>query len=395
MQDSNSRSTSTVPGESLFDRTCLMLWAMLCVGLFAATWRLWLPGFTAFPRVPVLLEPSAPLLWIHFIATTAVIASLVEIAVRNRAEDLFLVLLITGMTILFVCNLHCLQAWAWQILIFAVLLWGLPRAEAKKWMGFVMISIYLFSAISKFDFQFLHTTGKELLEAGCSLFGLPLDPGMDSRWQVAMFPIGELAIGLGLIFAPTRKLAIVAAVLMHVCLIVLLWELGHKPAVMIWNAIQILLVVWLFWNRLRRVEAGNRSVKADLARCFAIAVLFLPWLRPVGLCDHWMAWGLYSPSNSRAKLSLPPHHVERLPEELQLHCPLAEPTQTTEFNLGNWSLAELNAPIYPESRFQVTAARELIRKYPQIDWQLTELGPSHPFSGRRSKKVVPDQAAVN
>ena len=376
-------------GQFLFDRVCLSLWAILCVSLFVATWKLWIPGFTSFPRVPFFFETNLAINVIQIVASISIVAALVEIALRNRSEGLFLFLLIGGLAISFICNQHSLQAWAWQMFIFAVLLWGLPRMEAKKWMGYVLISIYLFSAISKFDFQFLHTTGKEFLVAAYSLAGMELDPKLDTRRLVSLLPIGELVIGLGLIFARTRRIAAVAAALMHVCLIVLLWKLQHKPGVMIWNAIQILMVVWLFWHRPPRSEAKYRSVKANLACCFAIAVLFLPWLRPAGLCDHWMAWGLYSPSNSRAKLTLPPQHVDRLPEDLQPLCHPSGLAQRAEFDLGEWSLAELAAPIYPESRFQIAAASELVQKYPQIDWELTELGPSHPFDGRRTQRQLP------
>jgi len=70
-------------------------------------------------------------------------------------------------------------------------------------------------------------------------------------------------------------------------------------------------------------------------------------------------------------LELPPQHVDRLVEDLQTLCTEPPLSQLSKFDLGKWSLYEIQAPIYPESRFQVPAARALIELYPQVDWQLT------------------------
>ncbi len=381
--------TQPGPGASRTDRICLTLWASICISLFVLTWRLWIPGFTDFPRVPLVFESSKWLVWIQTLASIGIISALGEIAVRNRSESMFLAILFVGLGVTFVCNQHCLQAWAWQTFVFAILLWGMPRGDAKKWMGVILISIYLFSAISKFDFQFTQTTGKDFLAAACSMIGMELDPAADHRKVVALFPIGELLIGLGLMFSRTRKVTAVAAIVMHTCLIALLFKLQHHPPVIIWNAMQILLVFWLFWDRVPPPPASKPGFKFNIVRWFAIAVLLIPLLRPIGLCDHWMAWGLYSPSNSRALLELPPQHIDRLPENLQSLCTERSFGQTARFYLGQWSLQQLGAPIYPESRFQIPAARGLIQRYSQVDWQLSELGPSHPVNGRRQQKTVP------
>jgi len=59
--------------------------------------------------------------------------------------------------------------------------------------------------------------------------------------------------------------------------------------------------------------------------------------------------------------------------------------------LGQWSLAEVDAPIYPEARVQKAIALELIRRYSDIDWKLTELGPSHPIDGERTETNIEPQ----
>ena len=70
-----NRRPSQREGDHVFDRICLSLWAILCIALFAVTWKLWLPGFTSFPRVPFFFEANLAINVVQFVATIAVIGN--------------------------------------------------------------------------------------------------------------------------------------------------------------------------------------------------------------------------------------------------------------------------------------------------------------------------------
>lgn len=145
---------------------------------------------------------------------------------------------------------HRLQPWTYQFLVFAVLTAFSKPRMTLFWMCWIVISIYLFSAISKFDYQFTHTVGDQMLSTLVS-FG-----GWDSAiWTaetrsrlITSFPVGELLVGLGLAIPQTRKAAIPLAILLHVTLLLMLGPLGmgHRPGVLIWNLFFIVQTVLLF-----------------------------------------------------------------------------------------------------------------------------------------------------
>jgi len=113
-----------------------------------------------------------------------------------------------------------------------------------------VIGFYFHSAVTKFDYSFLHTLGQQFLDALAALLGTPLDDWSDrARFTLAAaFPAGELAIAVGLCFAATRRVALAAALLLHGTLLLILgpWGLGHKPGVLIWNVFFIVQDVLLF-----------------------------------------------------------------------------------------------------------------------------------------------------
>ena len=390
---------SEIDSNDWVDLLAISIWAAVCLVLFALTWKLWVLGFTDFPIAPLLLENTSGLQWAQYAASGAIVIALIGVVIRLPRQTILLAVLATGLLVSFICNQHCLQAWAWQTFLFAVPLWGLPRLDAKRWIGNVLISIYIFSAISKFDYQFLHTTGNHFLETLFSLFGSRLPESEKLQlWMTGGFPVGELLIGIGLLFRQTQRLTVFAAIGMHLTLILLLIKLQHHPAVIVWNGLQIMLVIWIFWSYphdLHKTKADVRKPATSIRKlgtmCFAWIVLLLPLLKPVGVCDHWMAWGLYSPNNSRVRLTFPPPQLELLPEDLQAFCQQSDIAQPCRFRLGQWSLAEVDAPIYPEARVQKAIALELIRRYSDIDWKLTELGPSHPIDGERTETNIEPQ----
>ncbi len=378
------------------DQVCIRVWAGFCIALLGFTWKLWLPGFTAFPRAPLFETLGAgPLITVHCAATLLLMVALLALVLGIKRYRWCAGGVAISLSVLFCCNQHCLQPWAWQTFIVAVLLVCLPINEAKTWIARVLISIYLYSAIGKFDYQFIHSTGQEFLEVVLSWFGQS-----DSISELAksrltlLFPVGELLIAIGLMIRKTKKLTAWFAILLHVVLMLVLSPLGleHRWPVVIWNGLSILLVVWIFLlprPTVGLVEQESTIVK-KFAMVFAVVVLAGPLLRPVQLWDHWLAWGLYSPSNSRVEVFVSDSSGDRLEESIRKYLVESETRfGSKQFSLDRWSLDSLGAPIYPQGRVQKSIAIQWLRDNELLDSaELFEFGQSHPITGDRSKKIV-------
>ena len=380
------------------DRVFTSFWAASLLVLLGLTWKLWLPGFSEFPRVPVPGVSFATILFpIHYLASVALVAGLVGTIVDQGNFRRWLGLTAVAWAILFFCNQHCLQPWAWQAFIIAVLLCLLPVHESKKWVRWVLISIYVFSAAGKFDYQFTHTVGESFVITMLQWVGLGSYFGEGTvRWLVTFLPIGEACVAIGLTVQKTRRMAAWLAIVFHVVLFALLspMGLGHQPPVLLWNGISILLVVWMFLLDSGADERGaaNRPESTALnrfAKIFALIVLCGPLLRPAGLWDHWLAWGLYSPSNSRVETHVAESALPRVDSNLKPFLQEEVPWGIRRFAMGNWSLEELGVPIYPQARFQKAVALEVLRQQDLTSFaQVFEYSQAHATTGKRSRTEV-------
>lgn len=364
-------------------------WAIFAMILYGTTWRLG-TGYSDFPKIP-LLEMTIPI-WADFIAYGLAISAFLAVAlvslVRRQGSDDFSGIFSTAILIniaavawLFFSNQHRLQPWAWLAWLAAVAMIIPDQRRCLGWLRGLAISVYIYSAFTKFDYQFLHTLGQQFLGVFRDWLSLPLDD-FDLNTRVllaAVFPVVELVVGVGLIFQSTRRQAVVLALLMHACLIFLLSPLGlsHKSAVAIWNTYFIWQAIVLFWPRADTDEAtGENAISvsttvaffATIPKLLLLAAIFLPLTQSVGFFDHWPSWGLYAPSNDRVDVFVDAEGVIDLPESLQSCC-----TQLAfndpEFNIimnrvriDLWSLRELGVPIYPQQRFQMGVALDISRQ---------------------------------
>jgi len=377
------------------DLAFVRIWAASIGVLLAQSWKLWFPGFTEFPGAPVFDALGDPVLVaIQYVAALLLIAGLIGVFVSGKLQQSSTVVA-AAFAILFVCNQQCLQPWAWQGFIIAVLLATLPMREAKVWIARVLISIYLFSAIGKFDYQFIHSLGQNFLGVVLNWFGAAdlVSDQLKSK-LVLLFPIGELLIAIGLLLPQTRKAAAWMAIVLHVVLIAILSPVGlnHRWPVVVWNAMSILFVVWLFLRPVEasRAESRTANTLSYVGILFAMVVLVGPLLRPMQLWDHWLAWGLYSPSNSRIEVYISDAARARCgPEAEEYFAESTDQFGSIQIEIDRWSLGELGVPIYPQARVQKSATIRWLRDHDILDQaKLIEYGPSHPVSGKRKETRI-------
>ncbi|WP_182867365.1 hypothetical protein [Stieleria mannarensis] len=342
----------------------------------------WWPE-AGFPRVPWIAIPGGA--WGVAVVETLALLGLVLgliVAMRWGIQRWCWWGIAAALATLVVLDQHRLQPWAYQSMLYAVILGGLPWREGRRWVMALAISVYFYSAFGKLDFQFVHTVGHQMVQTLAAPIG-GLGEATATKLAFAL-PLGELSIALALMFPRTRRIAGVAAAAMHLTLIGLLgpWSLGHSLGVLAWNGLLAVEVVLLFVV-LPRGEAGPESAEhsesnerspASLTLRWAIrmpilAALLLPLSERSGYWDHWTSWALYSPHNSRVDVQIHDSAIDRLPDRVAKF--LAEDDdgdRWRDLDLGGWSLDQRRVPVYPQARYQLQLALALAKRH--------DLGPA-------------------
>lgn len=353
-------------------------WAVAGLLLFTATWRLWTPQ-SVYPQVPLVRAAGLLPTWCEWVALGVLAVSLVGLLCRPRVSmgRCCAIAFAAAVTLLVCVDQHRLQPWTYQLFLLA---WIRSTRSARRELGLsqlLLISIYFFSAISKFDYVFLHTLGQQFLSTLLGLVHLSTDTWRPAAriWLAGVFPCGELLVAVGLLLPPTRRTAALAAIVMHVALLLILgpWGLGHHGAVLIWNLFFITQIWILFLNRRLRVPAcpapSESAIEHMTIGPWSRVVTWIMWcavplplLAPWGWLDHWPAWQLYAPRNSRVLLYVDEADASRLPSALQPFLGTSTLDSRRRLDIDRWSLAELSVPIYPQDRFQLGVALAVIQE---------------------------------
>jgi uncharacterized membrane protein YphA (DoxX/SURF4 family) len=381
-------------------------WCCFVILLMVSTWRLWTDQH-GFPQIPLLgLGHWLPSGLDVVIASVACCCCLATACLRepSRVRSGLYIGFAVAMGLLFSADQHRLQPWAYQFVIAAIVFACCDVRNSLKLYRWLIIGIYLYSAISKLDAAFFSSVGRELATtllgfAGIQLGQLPI--GLQNV-TIGCLPVVELAVGLALLLGFARRPTVVIAIVMHLGLLLVLSPLGlnHKFGVLLWNACFLVQLPILFWPR-NEVTVENAGLGSSndapnltpLAARFAHGIvaiaLILPALEPWGYCDHWLAWGLYAPRSSRVELYVHSNQLAKLPAGIPQQESSTWPSWH-RLDLSQWSLAELSVPIYPQSRFQVGVAESLIEEFGLAEngIRLTLKSASHRFSGEREAEDI-------
>ena len=369
----------------------IRLLAIGVLALVAGTWKLWTPQ-TVFPQVPLISAACHWPGWCDWACLATLVLSAMALLLFPRQSQRVasggLALSLAGF---FVLDQHRLQPWAWQFFLLALLLSMADDATVRRgWMG-LAISIYFWSAISKLDYTFCHDQGPALLGGLKRAMGLR---GLETQWTRPLdvagsfgFALSELGVALLLAWPRTRWLGFWTAIIMHVTLLAALGPLGlnHSHGVLLWNLFFIAQDWLLFhvasqpsslkpdhasisWTtRIRDSIDWPSTIPSRLALSVIVGAMLWPALEPMGFCDHWLAWAVYS--------ARPGHSHVITDSETNLDVPLTQTISPDSFELdtpemhhprilhivetGKWSLETLRVPILPENRFQIGVACHL------------------------------------
>jgi hypothetical protein len=238
------------------------------------------------------------------------------------------------------------------------------RGNSDTWEGvlasarIVVAALYFWSGIHKINASFVFDVYPWLLEPLLKVLPPLLRQPLLTAGYAA--PFVELAIGIGLLLRPTRRLAVAVAIAMHLGILLLLGPTGHNfnSVVWPWNLIMVALVLMLFWH----APAG--SIISILwprdclyARLVLLLVGVLPGLNLLGLWDSYLSAALYSGTTLEARIEFTLEQRERLPVDIRRQ--LRRGDDKWELDLGVWSMNELNVPDYPARRVFLNVATKL------------------------------------
>jgi hypothetical protein len=330
-----------------------VLRTIVCLGLLAGlvfSRELWFPLARAFPRAPLAIE--SPVMLDRLLAILLAV-SLVSTIFFQRTK-IFPVTALAASSLLVFFDQTRLQPWVYQyFLLLVVGTLTASETDSEPFQGLVQLVIaglYFWSGLQKLNFSFAHETLPLLLAPLQDLFPSIALPYV---WLGVGAALAETLIGGGLLFRKTRNPAVFSAVAMHLVILGLLIAKNHNSIVWIWNAALILMVVTAFWKSETTVSTVFRKAagwKIKTAAGLVAASVLLPALSFFGLSDMYLAGALYSGNVEVAVIRVNDELFQKLPPKARESVFQTKTGSEKMLPLFEWSLAELNVPVYPEQR---------------------------------------------
>jgi len=325
--------------------TTLCLLAQILLSL-----QLWFPTTRTFPLVPAfdslpLALPIAPQLF----ATLFVIALVFWLFLKNKqwvfyATILFAILLILQ-------DINRLQVWFYQLMVMLLLIGSQKRIGQQAVIGnlqFMLIAIYIWSGFNKLGVYYIEDTFPWLLDTFA-----PLKPLGEIRFLAIASALFEMAIGIGLLFNQTKRLACYLVLLFHTFILLFLGPLGHNwnQVVWPWNLCQVLLVFFLFYDV--KLVAAKQLIR--IAPISIIILLLFGFMPAFNIVDKWpdqLSFKMYSGAYTEGVIYAPKKDGYCFPNHKKAYA-VQSPNETAEFSLilDDWAIQELGVTPFVNQRF--------------------------------------------
>jgi hypothetical protein len=320
------------------------------------SWPLW-TAERAFPLVPAIPGLVAPA-WAHGALFAAWLAVMVGMICSPAPRGLCFAASAFGVAMVLL-DQNRLQPWLYQFLVLFVALgcvdWRGKDESANRgvWaiFAFTLAMVYFYSGVQKAHPGFGTEVAARLMEPFVGEAAWVPRAGM-------AIPAIEAAMGLLILFGPTRRFGAVLTLGMHAFILVVLGPFGmnYNPVVWPWN----LGMMALAWVALWRSDpllpwlAHRRAAPAVLL--FGV----MPLANLAGVWDAYMSFSLYSARTAVGFIDLRPGAAARLPESYLPYL-RPRPDGNQRLDVLRWSLDALRAPVYPEPRVLRGVADSLCR----------------------------------
>jgi len=342
----------------------------IAAGLFAGlalSPKLWFSerGYPTIPVSPLLGSIPAPL--DHFIYG-ALLALLVAIAAVPRPAKLIGIFALFAIAVALFDQSRW-QPWFYQYLVMlaAVGLYDRDRGDhddvhnpALNACRLVVVCTYFWSGMQKTNAGFVMHVFPYLMQPITRLLPHSMGPIMDSLGFLA--PCVETAIGIGLLTRRFRTFAILGAFGMHSFILLAIGPFGKNSnnVVWPWNLAMLCFLMILFWQR---PKLSAREIVWPRGGHYQRIVLLLFGIAPIlsffNVWDGYLSSALYSGLRNTANIYVANSLADRLPKQVLQHVYVTPKPGTNIIHLLEWSMSELNVPIYPEPRIYKNLARHI------------------------------------
>jgi hypothetical protein len=352
--------------------------ALFALAQIGTSYQLWLPQ-SQFPQVPVIhgfVWPGALAWTLLGVMVLGLLGQLID-SLRGQLSKRFSLLFLLSAGSLLLEDQH--RAQPWMIHYLWISLWILigPPRRTLTLVLVLTTSLYAYSAISKANFMFLEQHGQVILSGLFRSLSLDLNriPETIRRLLIAIFPVGEFLLAIGLLILGTRRLAACLSLIMHGLLILTFSSRGlnHEWSVLLWNGFFLFQAFWLWCLPKQVLQLKNDVPESSQLRydklliCWIVFFWSFPLLRLTGHLDQWLGWSLYSPRAVvvRVLLAKPPTQIaDNFPPFTN------DPYRWIEGDAGplvfvsdRWSINQLHVPLNPEPRLEIAVAWALCEKY--------------------------------
>jgi hypothetical protein len=364
------------PSSVTVDRVKITIMAGLTIGL-ALSSKLWLSD-RLYPLTPVasFLSPIPfPLDRVFFLLLMATLTAIAMVRRPGKLIGLAAALAV----VLALFDQTRLQPWFYQYIVMLIAVgisanspgkYDDDRHPALNTCRLIVVCTYFWSGLQKAHPDFVASLFPWMIEPITRFFPHSVAAIVNLGGYVA--PILETAIGVGLLTRRFRRLAIIGAVAMHALILITLGPLGksYNSVVWPWNIVMLMLLAILFWPRTnlpaRQILWPYGSpFRGRAPICHAIVLLLFGFLPALSFFDSWDAYlssAMYSPAKYQPVLYVSDSLARRLPEEIRKHAQTTDQLTKkgiSKISLWDWSMAEMNVPLYPEPRIYKNVAKSI------------------------------------
>ena len=347
---------------------------------FVLTWRLWI-STRLYPMTPVIVALKSPPFPVDYALFFGLLIFLI-VATSYRGKGQHTIFCICFCTIL---TLGLFDQMRWQPYIYqytfllgALIFFVSPKSETSRLSALhtcqiIVATTYFWSGVQKLNVSFMQKTVYWLF-----------DPPIFSNYlflvQYTWFliPLFEIAIGAGLLFARTRKFALMGALSMHLFILFDLGLLKHNLlyVVWIWNACFALFCFILFCREqssFHDIVIGNMNRYKGLVMAL---FMFAPILGIFHIIDSNLSAAFYSGNLMKATLFIDNSLVEIQSPEVRRHI------NSGFVDIYSWAYTDFGISLYSELRIFKSIAASFCEK--RGDIQLSVLNKPYPWSTQRS-----------
>src|SRR5690606_24474577 len=131
-------------------------------------------GPAEFPQIPLFSRLISVPQWVDWLSLVLLLGGLAGVLRGTpRVTPVAWLCVLTSGLLLVALNQHRLQPWLYQLLFFGLIIVLSEPQRARSLLIAIVVSVYVYSALGKFDAEFLHTVGQQFWSGMLQILGRP------------------------------------------------------------------------------------------------------------------------------------------------------------------------------------------------------------------------------